>query len=117
MTIIFNELMTTRRYGPLRGPTSSSCEGLHPLAEVIFALRAKNKIIMLFVNFQAILVSSSNLSNFKKNTKSPKKKFKIKKYKKNQKTKTNKKIKKYKTNQKLGKPINDCDVIRVTVPK
>jgi hypothetical protein len=33
----------TRRYGPLRGPTSSSCGGLQPLAEAFFALRQKTK--------------------------------------------------------------------------
>ena len=41
----------TRRYGSLRGPTSSSCRGFWHLAEVIF----------LFWQF---LVSSSNLGNF-----------------------------------------------------
>ena len=45
----------TRRYGPLRGPTSSSCGGLGPSAEAVFALRAKIGLIMLFwlifVNF------------------------------------------------------------------
>ena len=38
----------TRRYGPLRGPTSSSCGGLRPMAEAFFALRAKKELIMLF---------------------------------------------------------------------
>ena len=33
-----------RRYSPLRGLTSSSCEGLWPLAEVFFALRSTTKI-------------------------------------------------------------------------
>ena len=31
----------TRRCGPLRGPSSSSCGGLHPSAEAFFALWAK----------------------------------------------------------------------------
>ena len=38
----------TRRYGPLRGLTSSSCGGLRPLAEAFFALWAKKELIMLF---------------------------------------------------------------------
>ena len=38
----------TRRYGPLRGPTSSSCGGLRPSAEAFFALRAKKVLILLF---------------------------------------------------------------------
>ena len=41
-------LKETRRYGPLRGPTSSSCGGLQPSAEAFFALRAKKDLIMLF---------------------------------------------------------------------
>ena len=40
--------MKTRRYGPLRGPTSSSCGGLWPLAEAFFALWAKKELFMLF---------------------------------------------------------------------
>ena len=43
-----SEIMNTRRYGPLRGPTSSSCGGLRPSAEAFFALRAKKELIMLF---------------------------------------------------------------------
>ena len=38
----------TRRYGPLSGPTSSSCRGLQPLAEAYFAFGAQNELIMLF---------------------------------------------------------------------
>ena len=36
-------LNSTRRYGPLRGPSSSSCGGLRPSADAVFlfALRAK----------------------------------------------------------------------------
>ena len=41
-------LLNTRRYGPLRGPTSSSCGWLWPLAEAFFALREKKELIMLF---------------------------------------------------------------------
>ena len=37
-----------RRYGALRWPTYSSCGGLQPLAEAIFALWAKKELIMLF---------------------------------------------------------------------
>ena len=36
----------TRRYGPLCGPTSSSCGGLRP--RLFFALRAKKELFMLF---------------------------------------------------------------------
>ena len=42
------ESVKIRRYGPLRGPTSSSCGGLRPSAEAFFALRAKKELIMLF---------------------------------------------------------------------
>ena len=38
----------TRRYGPLCGPTSSSCGGLRPSAEAFFALQAKKELFMLF---------------------------------------------------------------------
>ena len=61
----------TRRYGPLHGPTSSSCGGLHPSAEAFFALRATKELFMLFWpifgNFWCSVVTmvtfSSNLSN------------------------------------------------------
>ena len=42
-----NFFNNTKRYGPLHGPTSSSCEGLWPSAEASFALGAKKKLIML----------------------------------------------------------------------
>ena len=58
--VIFKVSFTnTRRYSPLRGPTSSSCGGLRPSAEAFFALRAKKELIML--------------SNFERNPKKPKK--------------------------------------------
>ena len=44
-------IVITRRYGPLRGPTSSSCGGLRPSDDVFFALRAKKELIMLFWPF------------------------------------------------------------------
>ena len=44
----FCNFSKTRRYGPLRGPNSSSCGGLQPLAEAYYA----------------VLVFSSNLGNF-----------------------------------------------------
>ena len=87
----------TRRYGRLRGPTFSSRGGHWPSAEVFFLpFRQKNKLICFFFDkFNAVLVSSSNLSNLKKNRKSPKniqKKFKkSKKIWKNLKNKKNKK--------------------------
>ena len=73
----FNE--PTRRYSPLRGPTSSSCGGLRPRA--FFALRAKKELSMLFWpifgNFLCPVVTlvtfSSYLSNFERNCKKTKK--------------------------------------------
>ena len=44
----------TRKYGPLRGPTSSSYGGLQPLAEAYYDVLA---------HFWQFLVSSSNLGN------------------------------------------------------
>ena len=44
----------TRRYGSLRGPTSSTCGGLRPSAEDFFALWAKKKLFLLFGPFLAI---------------------------------------------------------------
>ena len=43
-----SDIIYTRRYGPLRGPTSSSCGGLRPPAEAFFALRAKRELSILF---------------------------------------------------------------------
>ena len=45
---LFYAIISTRRYSPLRGPTSSSCGGLLPSAEAFFALRAKKEHCMLF---------------------------------------------------------------------
>ena len=72
----------TRRYGPLRGPTSSSCGGLRPLAEAFFALRAKKELVMLFLPIfgdfwcpvETVVTFSSNLSNFERNKKTKKSK-------------------------------------------
>ena len=61
-------LIMTRRYGPLRGPTFSSCGGLRPSDKAFFALRAKKKLIKTF---------SSNLSKFERNPKKVKKSKKI----------------------------------------
>ena len=71
----------TKRYGPLRGPTSSSSGGHQPLADAFFALLAKKELIMLFWpifgNFWCPVVTlvtfSSNLGNFESNPKKPKK--------------------------------------------
>ena len=70
----------TRRYGPLRGPTTSSCEGLRPLAEGFFALLSKEEISMMFwpifVIFWCPVVTmvtfSSNISNFTRKKKKKK---------------------------------------------
>ena len=39
-------LRRTRRYGPLRGPTSSSCGGLWPLAEAFFCPSGQKKSLL-----------------------------------------------------------------------
>ena len=46
----------TRRYGPLRRPTSSSCSELQPLAKAFFALGAKKELILLFWPILGLLV-------------------------------------------------------------
>ena len=46
---LLSDFTDTRRYSPLRGLTSSSCRGLWPSDEPFFALRAKKKLLMLFV--------------------------------------------------------------------
>jgi hypothetical protein len=84
-------LSYTRRHGPLRGPTSSSCGGLRPSADAFFALRAKKELIMLFwpifgdfwCPVVTLVTFSSNLSNFERNAKKPKKFKKIQKISKN----------------------------------
>ena len=45
---MFLQVIYTRRYGLLCGPTSSSCGGPWPLPEAFFALWAKKVLIMLF---------------------------------------------------------------------
>ena len=90
-------LVNTRRYGPLRGPTSSSCGGLWPSAEAFFALHA---VIMLFWpifgNFWCPVVTlvtlSSNICIFERNHKNPKKNKKRKSTKKSENLKKSKKI-------------------------
>ena len=66
--------INTRRYGLLRGPTSSSCAGLRP------------RLFLPFGPFWCSVVTSvtfsSNLSNFKKNPKKSKKFKNLKKSKK-----------------------------------
>ena len=74
-------LNKTRRYGPLRGPTSSSCGGLRPPAEAFFALRAKKELFMLFwpvvgdfwCPVVTVVTFSSNLSKFEQTKKKHKK--------------------------------------------
>ena len=92
----------TRRYGQLRGPTSSSCGELRPLAKAFFALRAKKELIMLFwpifgsfwCPVVTLVTFSSTLSNFEGNPKKPKKNPKKiqKKFKKLQKIQKKKKL-------------------------
>ena len=91
----------TRRYGPLRKPTSCSCEGLRPSGEACFALLAKKELIMLFWhNFEifwcpvvTLVTFSSKLSNFERNPKKSEKKIqkKSRNFKKFQKSKNPKK--------------------------
>ena len=72
---------STRRYGPLRGPTSSSCGELWPSAEAFLALRARKELFMLFCTFfgdfwcsvVTVVTFSSNLNNFERNQKKTKK--------------------------------------------
>ena len=59
-----------RRYGPLREPTSSSCGGLGPLAEALFALWAKTSrfgpLYAIFLRTVITIVTfSSNLRNLR----------------------------------------------------
>ena len=97
-------LNVTRRYGPLYGPTSSSCGGLWPLAEAFIALRAKKEVIMLFWPIFGIFLCpvltlvtfSSNINNFERNSKKT-----LKKKQKN--PKNSKNLKKSKNVQKSNK--------------
>ena len=60
-----SQIHHTRRYGPLLGPTSSSCGGLWPLAEVFLALWAKKRAYYAVLeNFWQFFVSGSNHGNF-----------------------------------------------------
>ena len=60
-------LQTTRRYGPLRGPNSSSCGGLRPSAE---AKKSKKfQKIQKFKKVQKIQEIQKNLKNLKKSKK------------------------------------------------
>ena len=78
----------TRRYGPLRGPTSSSYGG--PPPRLFLPFGQKRQFIMLFRpifgNFWCPLVTlvtfSRNLSNFEENPKKTKNPKKIKKFQK-----------------------------------
>ena len=54
----------TRRYGPLRWPTSNSCGGLQPLAEAFLPFGQQKAYYAVLTNFWQFLVSSSNLGNF-----------------------------------------------------
>ena len=52
----------TRRYGPLRGPASSTCRKLWPLAEAFFPLRANKKAYYAtLAHFRPFLVFSNKL--------------------------------------------------------
>ena len=88
------QISRTRRNGPLRGLTFSSCGGLWPSAQAFLALRTKKDLIMLFWpifgNFWCPVVTlvtfSSNFGNFERNPEKNKKiQRKLKKIKKNSK--------------------------------
>ena len=65
MKLGFKQLINTRRYGPLRGPTSSSGGGLRPSVEGFFCPSGqKIPYYAVLANFRPSLVSSSTLSNF-----------------------------------------------------
>ena len=51
--------MYTKKYGPLRGPTFSSCGGLRPTATAFFAF---------WCPAVTFVTNSSTLSNFEKNS-------------------------------------------------
>ena len=77
-------LHSTKRYGLLRGPTSSF--GLLPPAEAFFAIQAKRELIMMFwpilLHFQCSVVTlvffGSNLRTLKRiNKRKRKKKLKL----------------------------------------
>ena len=74
----FTLFISTRWYGPLRGPTSSSCGCLRPM----FFFLQKKSLLCCFGQFftfflcpvVALVNFSSNLSNFERNSKKEKKK-------------------------------------------
>ena len=85
-------LQVTRRYGPLRGPTSRSCGGLRPSAEAFYAVLAH-----FWCPVVTMVTFSSNISNNNKTKKNPKNSKNYKKFPKNSKIqKTSKKSKKNK---------------------
>ena len=57
----------TRRYGPLRGPTSSSCGGLHPSSEAFFALLEKRTYYAVLAHFRPFWSSVVTLVTFTRN--------------------------------------------------
>ena len=98
------ECERTKMYGPLCGPSSSSCGGLWPSAKAFVALWAKKGLFMLFLPilgyFRCSVVTSvtfsSNLNNFEKNPKKSQENFKKSVIK-------SKNVKKYITKPKSGK--------------
>ena len=102
--------MTTKRCGPLRGPSSSSCGGLQPLAEAFFCPPGKKRSFYIcfgqhFGHFWRSVVTSvtfsSNLSNFKKIQKNPKNSKISNNSKKSEKSKKSKKLKNIKKCKKI----------------
>ena len=73
-------LKKTRRSGPLRGPTSSACGGLRPLADGFFCLLGKKglyyAVLAQFWHFLCLVVTlvtyGSNVSNFERIAKNKK---------------------------------------------
>ena len=100
--------ISTRRYGPLRRHTSSSCGGLQHSGKAFFCPSGKKELFMLFwpifVIFWCQVVTlvtySSNHSNFERNPKKPKKSQKKPKKSKNSKNSKNQQRPKNRKNPK-----------------
>ena len=69
VSINFSDFNRTKRYGPLGGPTSSSCGGLWPLATAFFALWGKKDLIILFWPWQLLVETLVTLKEIPKKTK------------------------------------------------
>ena len=116
----------TRRYGPLRGPTSSSCGGLRPLAKGFFGPLCKKKNLLCFwANFRQFwcpvvtLVTLKRIQKFQQ--KKTNKELKIHKKSEKQKKKKIQKINQKKNWENLWFTVCDSSdssqVIKVSCPR